>query len=792
MGVVGGWVVVPLALAALVVGHGLLVERGFRARLPGMILPGVGLAALIIVAGALTLSGTTAPLATPSTLLLAAIGFLWAPPWRRWPQRVAVPVIAAAVAVFVVFALPSVLSGQASVAGYLKLDDAPTWLAMTDRVLHHGRGLHGLAPSSYRSTLETWLGSGYPVGSFLPLGIASSVARQDPAAAFQSAIAVYAVIISLGLAACARALVGTRRRALAVGFIAVQASLFFGYTQWGGIKEAASVALLAPLGFLAVRCWRDDGTGSMAMLAICAGALMGVLGVNGAAWAAPALAVGTIGTAVRWSRTRPGVAGAARRSVAWAALLAACTLPALATISFARQTTENGGVSNQHELGNLAHPLPLLQAAGLWPVPDFRFSGPAATVVVWLAMVCLLSAAAAVVVAIRRRRWTMPITAGVVFVGAVPAILIGSPWVDAKALAIVAPVVLALAVVFGLTTWASSEATSRVAGAALVVVLLGGALWSTATVTRNAYVAPRARFDELRALGHRLAGQGPTLFLDYEVYADRYFLREDQTDGVTDLPYRRVARRDGTPTPTGGTAEVDDIAVSDLWVYRTIVRRRSPAASRPPEGYELVYAGRAWEAWQRGRPTLPPLARLPLGRGDDPTDVPTCEAVERLAATPGTEQLVGARRASPVLLQIAARDVPRSWRNRAGIAASGDARISLTVPVEKPGRHRVWLKGAVLGTLDIRVDGRSVGKAKHELAHAGQWLRFGEVVLAQGTHRVELRYTRGVRSGVGFPPPLVGPVTVSPVAGPVLTSVPASDFRQLCDGSRYDWIDATR
>ena len=50
---------------------------------------------------------------------------------------------------FAVFAAPVVLSGEPTVAGFIKLDDTATWLAFTDRIMEHGRDLDGLAPSTY-------------------------------------------------------------------------------------------------------------------------------------------------------------------------------------------------------------------------------------------------------------------------------------------------------------------------------------------------------------------------------------------------------------------------------------------------------------------------------------------------------------------------------------------------------------------------------------------------------------------------------------------------------------------
>ena len=47
---------------------------------------------------------------------------------------------------FLLYGAPVILSGEATFAGYIKLDDTSTWLALTDRVMEHGHSLDGLAP----------------------------------------------------------------------------------------------------------------------------------------------------------------------------------------------------------------------------------------------------------------------------------------------------------------------------------------------------------------------------------------------------------------------------------------------------------------------------------------------------------------------------------------------------------------------------------------------------------------------------------------------------------------------
>ena len=106
-------------------------------------------------------------------------------------------------AVFAVYAAPIVLSGEPTVAGFIKLDDTATWLALTDRLADHGRDLGGLAPSSYEATLAFNLGDGYPIGVFVPLVVARDLTGYDPAWLIAPYMAVLAVLLAGGLWAIA-------------------------------------------------------------------------------------------------------------------------------------------------------------------------------------------------------------------------------------------------------------------------------------------------------------------------------------------------------------------------------------------------------------------------------------------------------------------------------------------------------------------------------------------------------------------------------------------------------------
>ncbi len=100
---------------------------------------------------------------------------------------------------FLVFGAPVFMSGRATFAGYVKLDDTATYLAMLDRFMGHGYNTAGLAPSTYSETLNTSLALGYPMGSLVPLGIGHQLVRTDAAWLWQPYLTFLAAMLALAL-----------------------------------------------------------------------------------------------------------------------------------------------------------------------------------------------------------------------------------------------------------------------------------------------------------------------------------------------------------------------------------------------------------------------------------------------------------------------------------------------------------------------------------------------------------------------------------------------------------------
>src|SRR5215217_645780 len=163
------WVVFPAVLVMLSLGCGLLVDRlSHRAVEPSLLAP-VGFATIVVIGGLATMQPATAPLATPATVAAAVAGLALS---RRRLARPGAPWFgaSAAAAVFLAYAAPVLLSGHPTFAGYIKLDDSATWMALTDRLVDHGRDITGVPPSTYSATLTYSLAEGYPLGSLLPWG----------------------------------------------------------------------------------------------------------------------------------------------------------------------------------------------------------------------------------------------------------------------------------------------------------------------------------------------------------------------------------------------------------------------------------------------------------------------------------------------------------------------------------------------------------------------------------------------------------------------------------------------
>lgn len=806
----------------------MLLEVIAGRRMPTALLPAAGFAALIAVGGLITCFPAIAEVTTAVSVALAVAGFALAWPFGGrqfswWP-------LLAATGVFFVYGAPVILSGEATFTGYIKLDDTATWLAFADHVLTYGHSVAGLNPSSYEAVVQINLSAGYPVGAFIPLAIGGELTGTDPAWLFQPYLAVMAAMLALVFYEVIRPVISSVGVRSGVVFVAAQPALLVGFAYWGGIKELATAALVATLAASAVWLARTEPEWTLrstAPVPIAAGAaLIGVMGIGGAPWI---LAVGVgvlvlmgleIASSRRAENERPAGQGGVIRSFALRGVIVAAgiALIGLPTVFAAGQffSPDQDGLTSGQEMGNLIRELSLAQYVGPWLSGDFRLE----PVDMWITTVLVVAGLIAFIFGlwaswVRRARGLLLVAFGT-GLGSLIVWLLGSPWVQGKALAtgtasflVVAMVGIAALIsspsIFAISTPDSDKLDLarylRAFGAVLLIVP-AGVLVSNALAYDEAWLAPRAQLVELEEIGEEFAGQGPGLMTEYQPYGVRHFLRKLDAEGASELRRRLIPKLDGTEAEKGAWVDTDqlllDPARDGLLTYRTLVLRRSPLQSRPPYPYELIRSGDYYDVWQRPESFEPGslVQHKPFGSPTDPGAVPSCAAIAAVAAKAGPTGSVAAAPA-PRIATASFTDFPNDWvPDPAGGTVTplsdGTARAEATLP--DAGRWQVWIGGSARGEASVTVNGIDAGSVRGRLNNNAQFIELDQLDLEAGPVQIEVTYEQGglPRPATGAYPFGIGPVVFTPVdREDSLVTVAPADYRQLC-GRRLDWVAALR
>jgi hypothetical protein len=778
------WVAFPALLAALAYGCGLLVERIGGEPLPAALVAGVGLALIIVVARLLTALDATAELVAPLVVVLAVAGILAS---RGRPQRPPTRwEMIAAVATFAVFAVPILAAGEATLAGYRKLEDGATWLALTHHVLEHGTTLPAsLEPSTYALVIQSRLGTGYPFGSFLPFGIGGQLLGHEIAWLLQPYIAFLAAMLAATIYALTSSVIASPVRRALVAVVSTQAALLFGYAMWGGVKEVAAawlVALAAATASAAVR--RGAGARAVLPASVAASATIACLGLGGIAWVGVPLLAALVVLAAR-----AGWQAAATRA---ALFLVPCVPLVLLTLSHGDVTQTAGQVlTGQNELGTLRQPTSPLQLGGVWLGGDFRFSPeyPAATLAL---LVGVLAGALAGVWLLVRSRAIAPMLYLVgTATGCAAVAALGAPWIDSKAFAIASPVVVLLALCAGA---AGTESGRRLAGRSLTAVVAAGVLASTALALGHVTLAPRDRLNELAEIDQRFAGAGPTLVVDREAYATRYLFRHLAAEGAADrnLMSRPIRLRSGARIEHGQSADVDQLHPASLRDFRLLVVRRSPLGSRPPGNFSLEWSGRWYDVWRRSAPA--PIEHLSLNGPVGPAAKPGCAELRRFASRHRGARLLAAPARRPVVVSFSGSRLPAGWVEAASLPgaavpeAGGIVRAAVTL--RRDDTYEIALGGTVAGRVQVLVDGRLVASSRHRINNGPSYEPLAELRLSAGRHRLELHFDDGLLLGKAGRHFKVGPLAIVPRGGyPATKTLRARDYRSLC-GQLLDWVEA--
>jgi len=247
-------------------------------------------------------------------------------------------------------------------------------------------------------------------------------------------------------------------------------------------------------------------------------------------------------------------------------------------------------------LGNLPGPLSRAEALGIWNNANFTAPpSPAFAGGMWTAFVLML-VLYGVVWSLWRGRWMLP-------AAAVSSYLIWdyfahtqSPYVTAKALVILSPLLLLLA---ALPLAERSEKASVewwVIAPILALVLLARVPDSSAQALRLGNVGPTSHVVQLRELRQELHGE-PTLFFGYDD-----FIRWELAGVPVTAPViisQALPLQPQKPYLYGGAFDIDSLSADAINAVDWVITTRDAAQSELPPQLHLVRTTSDFELWHR-------------------------------------------------------------------------------------------------------------------------------------------------------------------------------------------------
>lgn len=396
------------------------------------IAPAVGLGPLVALAWGLV-NVTGEPVAAAVLVAVAAIGGALVLVVRRAELAAGVPVL---VGGLVLASLPFLVEGRFGILGTSLNPDMSQHLFAADRLASGG--------------VERLIAEGYPLG---PHALVAGLAELGPSLVhgFGGLTVAVALIASLAPLGVLRDLPVWRRAlaALLVGFAYMTAS----YLIQGAFKETmqalfvlAFALALHELGRTRLAPGERGALVALPLAALAVGAVY-TYSFPGLAWllgGAGIWALAELAARRSLAPLRSALAPAALASVA----LALATAPELGRIlDFAEfETFDPDGAG----LGNLFNPISPLEALGIWPSGDFRLdpgAGFAPAVAFWLGGVLALTAIGyGVVWWLRRSELAVPSMLAAATLLYLYPLVAGTPYQEAKAIAIAAPLAMLVAV----------------------------------------------------------------------------------------------------------------------------------------------------------------------------------------------------------------------------------------------------------------------------------------------------------------------------------------------------------
>jgi hypothetical protein len=669
------------ASAALICAVSLLVGRAVLS-LAGRgewswLEPAVGFGAVLTVTGLLARApghGTSSTLGLVALVVVAAL-VVWRSDYRA--QRAWREGLPVAIAVLLVLAIPFAVSNRWGLLGVGFNNDLGLHLAWAEWL----RSGFGPAPDP-----------GYPLG---PHGLAVATAAVPGIGlgqAFLGEIVAIGVLTGLTALGALRDLTPVRRT-IGAAMVAVP-YLAASYYAQGAFKETAEALLVLAFSIWLTTLDKSTFAGNtipapdtqprarraVSGVGILLPALPGLVlaggiffsySFAGIAWPAAIL--------VLWSLTLPAVRSALRPRALLRFLLRPATLIALAILAgIAVLVTLVGPFGFAHSFNKVAGsntygPVSPLEALGVWPAANYRLDAAGGAELPGLAgVIAILALLAGVAWWVNRREATIPIALGagaLLYLASLPT---SGDYSQAKALIIVAPLAMLVAIRPLLSEWWQGRGILRVGWAVLAVAFIGGAAYSSFLVLRDAPVGPPGHGAELRAFLPILHGQ-PVLYAGQDRYAAYELLGADTHVPLVEFPDPEVANNPEKPFDTGDSyspIDFDSFSLGTLDRFPYVITSRAAWNSQAPPNFKRVATTPSYVLWKRTGPT--PEDRHVLLEGTEAGAYAGCEAPE--------VRILLANRGRAGLFPDAVIGQKASWDNGSILGTGSETSQSLRLP----------------------------------------------------------------------------------------------------------------
>lgn len=618
--------------AALVCAASLLVGRSLLAALGherwSWLEPAVGLAALFAVAGFFARvpgHATTAGIFVV-LLLVASLLALRLPYQHGDALRSGLPVV---ILVLALLAIPFAINGRYGLIGVGFNNDL---------------GLH----LAWAEWLKDGLGSapdrGYPLG---PHGLSTTISALPGIGldqAFMGLVIAIPAITGLTALAALREL-SPLKRTLGAVLVALP-YLAVSYFAQSAFKETAEALFVVAFALALPAAWPipPDLRGrlrTLGPLVVLAAGIVFSYSAAGLAWPIAAAAIFSLS----FGEVRRALSPRRLwRTIKLPAVLVGALLVALGVVVLGLVGPFGFGKSFAEVQGaNTFGPVNPAEGLGFWTSSNYRLDTAGGAHVPWLTGgIAALALFAGLAWWLRRRDYAVPAALAAGFLIYLSTLTpLSGDYVRAKALMIIAPLVMLIIVRALLSAPPVEWRVPRAAWTGLAAVFVVGAVYSSLLVLRETPIAPPGHGVEMRAFFPRIDGKS-VLYAGQDRFAQWELRGSDTSIPLIEFPDDRVLERPTKPFDAGvaySPIDFDSFTPGTLDQFEYVVSTRAAYASKAPPNFRAVQKTPSYILWKRTGRT--PRKRITLLEGGAPAAAIDCAAPESrlIVGRPGSASL---------------------------------------------------------------------------------------------------------------------------------------------------------